>query len=553
MYIIEFDAVTDALGTVKTFRFSSASRYQTRPDDTPANAVYESRVINAGSYERHCWQRGTTRGTSQVSWGVVSLANADGGLDALIGYGLDGQAIRILRGPDPTRSKPVYRSTDFTPIFTGKLRRAQPSWDTIDLYLTDTWGDVGQKSLQLTKFAGSNVLPDGVEGTTDLLGKPKPKLRGTYPNFQPPCVNTSLLIYQIDDGTAILPLTITKVCDRGDTLGVGVQRSTLGALVTMSPAPSTYDWYAGSEGWYFRLGSSPIGQVTCFASEGVLANRTAAQIVSRVLSQEGGFSLSSIAGISALDAANSAECGIWVGDETTLQPFVDAIMDSVNGFVTDTRDGGMSLGRLADPSTLTSIQTFEAWQIKSAEGLKIQGSNDPGVGIRISKSVNGVAARYLRDIDATAGLPVYKVILNYGRVGLVQSASDLAGADLPTLAQVNTEYKTVTAENDTILVQHVNAPEFTVYTQLCNQTDGQAEANRQLALRGVPRYIVEIPLDLSDPILAAQTAQIDLMKGFTLKIDRFGWDNGQPLVCIGMVEDHGNLQTPAVTTIIAWG
>jgi hypothetical protein len=66
--------------------------------------------------------------------------------------------------------------------------------------------------LQTTKYAGSNVLPAGREGVEDLKGKPKPVCLGSVFNIAPPCVNTSKLIYQVNDGAVA---SISAIRDRG--------------------------------------------------------------------------------------------------------------------------------------------------------------------------------------------------------------------------------------------------------------------------------------------------------------------------------------------------
>ena len=54
-------------------------------------------------------------------------------------------------------------------------------------------------NLLTTKYAGTNAMPAGVEGTTDDIGgTPKPVLLGTCKNVTPKQVNTSKKIYQID-------------------------------------------------------------------------------------------------------------------------------------------------------------------------------------------------------------------------------------------------------------------------------------------------------------------------------------------------------------------
>ncbi len=542
--LIEMTAAVDAAGSTTALRYSSGAEFMTRPTESPPNAVYEARLMTAGNYERHCWARGTTTGASQRGYGVVELNNSDGALDALLRYGFDGQPITIRRGPEGG----AYPD-DFPAMFSGVMSRVTVDWQKASVLLLDRQSDMADKSYQGTKFDGSNSGATGVEGTaSDIKGNPKPKLRGTANNFAPPCANTSDLVYQIDDGTAKLPMTLTTVYDKGGALTVGTSRATLALLKSNTPSASHYDYYAGPDGWYFKLGSTPSGTITCDASEGAAADRTVAQIVSRIVSSEGGIPLADIDGIAALDAACPYEVGIWVGEETTVGQVVDAVLASVNGFLVDSRTGRMKLGRFVDPATLPSAGTIEEWQIKgAAAGLKISGSNDPGVGLRVSDGVNGGKAKYKSGEDTTAGLPVYRALLEYDRNFTVQSDADVAGVAQSRLAVLKEEYRTVDLSDRSILLKHKKAPEYTVTTLLRSATDAAAEAARQLALRKVASVIVEIPLD------PETAADFDLAQRVDLMLARFGFDAGIPLFILGITEDLGAPDRAAMTTLICWG
>lgn len=118
--------------------------------------------------------------------------------------------------------------------------------------------------LQPTKFAGTNASGQGVEGEADLKGQPKPILYGVVSNIGPPRVNASQLIYQVADKS----VTILCVRDGGLGLTAGTARGSLASLQSNIPTPGGYDTYAGSEGTFFKLGTTPVFQVTCDAREG---------------------------------------------------------------------------------------------------------------------------------------------------------------------------------------------------------------------------------------------------------------------------------------------
>ena len=75
-------------------------------------------------------------------------------------------------------------------------------------------------------YGGTNVLPNGADGvTTDLKGSRKPRLFGTVLNIVPVCVNTVLLIYQVNDGPVH---SIDAVYSRGAPVTAGTSRSCTG-------------------------------------------------------------------------------------------------------------------------------------------------------------------------------------------------------------------------------------------------------------------------------------------------------------------------------------
>lgn len=555
VFLVEFTAIVDSTGTPTVFRFSSASQFMTRPTEDPPNATYSPYIASAGQYERHAWSKGATRGTSTRGFGVINLVN-DGTFDPMLTYGLDGQPVRVLYGPD-AGSYP----TDFTVLFSGALRRGQfPSRTEFDLVLVDRQGDAADLTFQLTKFMGTNSGASGVEGLpADIQGKPKPKLRGRCFNVPAICVNTSALIYQVDDGSA-LPVSggvfLDNVWDKRVMLNAGAARSSLASLQANTPSAGYYDWYSGTDGWYFKLGSTPNGLVTCDCHEGAQVNRTTAQIVSRVASTEGQLPLNQMDGITALDGLKPYECGIWVGAESTVGQVIDAVLDSANAFMTDTRSGRIQFGCLQDPAAMTPVTTVYDWMVKDEQnGYLVTGTNDTGVGLRLSNNFDGTAQRYSSNQDTTLGLPSWRILLLYALNNQVMSATDLAGALQADIAYTRLQYRTVTAADPTVLTQHRKAPEFTATTLICYVADATVEAASQLALRKPPRYCYILPLDPGqlDQNNAPVTASIDLGKCLTLVSSRFGAAAGKNLLCIGIAEDFGNQTTAATSTIYAWG
>jgi hypothetical protein len=214
LYLAEIEAYDPATSSVKVLRYSSGNGYVTGASATPANEWYDARIQQPADVTRNLFTTGATQGGSRVAIGDLVLLNPDGELDALVPYGFDGRSITIWRS---TVQNPAYPA-DFDETFVGTMDVPQFDSTTVTLKLRD-----GLQGLSLpfqpTKFAGTNALPNGLEGVpTDLQGKPKPVVLGTVPNIAPPCVNTSKLIYQVNDGAVH---AIDAVYDRGIPLTTG--------------------------------------------------------------------------------------------------------------------------------------------------------------------------------------------------------------------------------------------------------------------------------------------------------------------------------------------
>jgi len=227
IYLVEMTGA-DAAGTLTVFRFATGLGYTTLGADAPAHAYYAPRVINPGLYELSCHGGAKTYGLAGVGYGTIELQNADGALDDLIDYGFDGQTCRVLIG-----TQGAAYST-FTAIFKGTMDQAFPGIDRVRVNIRDVLQNL-DVPLQTVKFAGTNSLPNGLEGVAeDLKGKPKPLLWGYVNDVSPPQVNTSRLIYQLScqrfqDAVGVFPVlpvfwdVIVK--DQGITLTEGSEKT----------------------------------------------------------------------------------------------------------------------------------------------------------------------------------------------------------------------------------------------------------------------------------------------------------------------------------------
>lgn len=243
--------------------YVSSSRIPPFPPDDPdrPNQVYDPRVIDPGNFTRQMFSGRSLFTPSEGNGGVVIIANADGALDYLFQHTFNGRTLRILLGTNTPINWASYQTVLIGTIdqATFSFSSSQPS--QIIFRVRDKKALLN-KPIQSVKFLGNNSLPDGVEGVEDdLKGKPKPKCFGECFNVSPPLVNTSKLIFQVHDGVIE---EIVTVYDKGVALTKGDPIASVAAMLTTTPAAGEWDYYlgSGSDGAYFRLGSSPAGAIT---------------------------------------------------------------------------------------------------------------------------------------------------------------------------------------------------------------------------------------------------------------------------------------------------
>ena len=194
LYLAELVVMGAGTGST-TLYYASGNGHVTGPAETPANQFYDARIKQPINLTRNLFSPGKTSGRSQMGYGNLILSNPDGELDPLIEYGFDGQGITIRRGTVGA----AYPS-GFPVIFSGTMEQAEVQGDTLVVKVRDRQLDL-ERPLQPLKYAGDNVLPNGLEGVAgDLKDKPKPICLGQVQNVPAVLVNTSKLIYQVNDG-----------------------------------------------------------------------------------------------------------------------------------------------------------------------------------------------------------------------------------------------------------------------------------------------------------------------------------------------------------------
>lgn len=507
IYLAEIDCAVDLAGSVNTLRFATAN-YLTRPTDTPASTYYEPRISQPGSISRLMFSDTTTSGQSKVAFGTIELVNIDGGLDYLLPYSFDKRQFRLLVG-DP--SQPY---SAFTVALRGTMEQAELSYRSISIILRDRQAEL---NLLLCKkrYGGSNVLPLGEDGTADILGAAVPRLYGTVYNIEPVLCNTSKLIYQVHDGAIN---DVPAAYDAGLALSKGADYTSISDMETTAPTAGQYRVY--KTGGYFRLGSSPTGQLSCDAQNGAtVANRTTAQILKQLALDMGILNADiNAADVTALDAASAAECGLFVRDDTTGLAAMDLLAPSAGAYFGFDRLGKFRMAQLTIPGG-TSVLSVDSAMV-----------------IDIDRDRSG---------DANRGIPAYRVTVNYAKNFTVQTtglAGAVSDARRNLLKKSNQQQK---AEDASVATKYLSSPEMTRDTCLVAAADAASEAARLLAIFKLRRDIFKIKIQLDVSSIAA----LDLGSVVSVTSNRFGLSGGKLLRILGIDTDYaGN-----AATLTLWG
>jgi hypothetical protein len=511
-YVAEITVYDPAEAGTRVLRFVTGRAFTTGATDTPPHTLIDGRVLQPALLRRDLFDLGTLGGASRVGFGDLVLANADGALDAFRGFGVDGRELVVRASTEPAAAFPA----GWPVLFRGTMAGADTGLDTVTIRLRDRQA-FAEQPVQRTLFAGTNVLPEGLEGgESDLRGKPKPITRGWVRNIEPVLVNTSRLIYQVNDG----PVRDVVACmDAGAALRLGLAYADVSDLFATPPLPGTYR--VCPTAGYLRLGSAPVGQVTCDVVEGTTPfDRTAAQLVRRLLLGPVGLTPDQLveSDFTALDAAQPAQCGVYLTEVTPVQDVLDRLAQSVGAWWGTDVDGRFRLRRLEAP-TEEPVLTFEAGDL-----------------VRLAR---------LPLAEAGGGIPASRITVRAVRNHTVQT-SGLAGVvGAARRARVAQPYQDAIADDDSVRTMHPLAPQRTVETALACLADAQAEAARLLTLYGVPRDRYEARVVLDQTVLAA----LDLGVVVALRYPRYGLDTGQRFRVLGYQLDP----VTQVADLTLWG
>jgi hypothetical protein len=345
-------------GGVVTLRYSTHG-YISQGADSPAYTWYDGRLTaDEIRVERTSAGRDGVGGVTTI-FAECALLNNDGQLDLLKkNYSIEGRPARILVGD------PGAALSTFGKVFTGVVQNVTIGTDLLRFRLSDGSAKL-QRRLNETAYLGTG----GLEGGADLKGKRKPKLWGKGFNIPAPLVDSTNLVYQVNDGTI---KSIDAVFDRGV------------ALTPVAGAPAPGQFQANLANGTFTLGATPAGTVTCTAqgdaSGAGYVSRTS-DIVLRMLNIAG-LNASEIepSSFSRLNSDAPADVGMWIGlDPVTVGDAVDALLAGIGAFGGFARAGGFTVGVIKNALGEAPAASFTAEDILELERVPLPAPVDPVV------------------------------------------------------------------------------------------------------------------------------------------------------------------------------
>lgn len=503
IFLAELDGYDPDTDTVITHRFCSGRGYQDGDD------WYEPRIMQPASFARSI---NTTElgGRQGISYGELTLASIDGGVDYLADDYFDGREMRLYVG------KQSMARERFVLILRAQISAVAVERERVSVRLRDRAVTL-EKPFSTTKYLGDNDLPDGLEGTEDdIKDSMKPAIFGRVALMNPVLVNTSKHIYQFNNGIGF----VANVFDGGSYLTRLVpDYADLTELEQetdpLLEAASTNCFRQYPEGGYFRVKYAPFGQLSASVAEAwTYQTCTAASILSRIIEQAAinrpGTQQPQSAtdwhhlDLQELDSLNAASIGVVVQPDETVSSLLDRICASVGAFWGFDALGKFRVIRFDEPSATADM---EATVLDILEAER----------------------------EPEAQVPYWRVTVRVDRNDSVQDKNSLAGIVTPDRAAwLGSEYRDQKAEDTEIQTTRLLAEEVTYDTLLNGISSAKAEAERRLALFGVRRDVTTITL----PEPATYGDALDLGKTVRVIAPRLGYQAGRNMTVIGISLDY---------------
>lgn len=488
LWLAEITAYDPGSSSVITWRFASGQGYDN------AGTFYEPRIENPATFSRSIGGGGFG-GRASGSYGELTLINNDGALNALADDYFDGRTLTLKVG-NAGMAYGSFQTVMAATIETVAMERQRVSVRLRDRAITlDT-------PFSAVKYAGTNSLPNGIEGTSDdIKDQYKPRILGRVALMTPVCCNTSKLIYQVNAGAVD---SIVNVFDAGAYLSRSTDYTSQSDMENNAPASGTFrSWPAGG---CFRLGSSPYGALSaCVAERWLYTDNTAAGLIQRILTEIGYTGSDWVAAdFTTLNQANAGSLGVIVSDGETTASLLDRITQSVGAWWGFDRINRFRIARLDAPSG-SPAATFTDSDIIELE--RQPDTTPPNWRTTIQADTNYA----VQDKKSLAG------VVTLDRAGWFEQAS-----------------REQTAESATVKSTRLLADETTTETLINGISIAAAEAARRLALYSVRRDTVT--LTVADPL--SRYGAVDIGSVVNLTTSKLGYGSGKLFTVTGIAVDY---------------
>ena len=488
IFLAEIQGYDPVTSSVVTWRFSSGKGYDN------AGTYYKPRIENPARFSRSLSVTGVG-GKQSTSYGELTLINLDNELNELANDFFDGRTLTIKRG----KQTDAYGS--FSTILIATVDSVAMERERVSVRLRDRTYLL-DKPFDTTKYDGSNTLPNGFEGTADdIKGQSKPRIFGRIALMTPVLVNTSKLVYQVNNGAVD---AVINVFDSGAYLSRGTDYANTTEM--MATAPLAGEWRAYPAGGYFRLGTSAFGQVSvCVAEKWAYLDCSAAGIIQRVLTAAGYSSSDWIAAdFTALNQKNAGSIGVVVGSDETTASIIDRVCQSA----------GIWWG-------VDSLNRFRFARLDAPAGAPVATITDNEI-IDIERQPEQKPAVWQSTLKSD---------INY----MVMDRNSLAGVVTDDRANwFSRDSRDQSSENAAVKTQRLLAEAESYDSSLNGISIAKAEADRRLALFSARRDVITVTV--GDP--ASQYEDIDLGDVVNVQTDQLGYTAGRNMVVTSLEPDY---------------
>lgn len=214
--------------------------------DTPAHTYWDRRIVVPPGMTRAAFRGRSAGGAADTALGSVTIANADGALDALAAIEWDGHTAELRYSALP---RPAIG--DFATLLVATIRHLVVG-DAVEITLAER-RDLADRAWQSRRYAGSG----GREGGPDWQGVRKPRLLGICWQVEPPQIGETTYVYAYNDG---LSGGVIQARDQGMPLRRGGNHGDHAAMVA---APfGTGDYLTCDADGQIRLRVSPARPLT---------------------------------------------------------------------------------------------------------------------------------------------------------------------------------------------------------------------------------------------------------------------------------------------------